>query len=184
MLSYFVHGFTSSNVLTPNYVLVLFITSVLATVWAIATVLAYYSTRHSAIFVSFIDMCFVAAFIAGVVELRAITKANCSDFTASDIYLDLGPFGSWGRSWGSEWATNVKKTCSMLKACFAFGIMNCLFFLFTSILALFIHRRHRKDRRHTSTSTHGHRHHHRRSGSHTSRRSQHSHQSGRRQPYV
>ncbi|KAI9884996.1 MAG: hypothetical protein M1823_003198 [Watsoniomyces obsoletus] len=191
MLAWFVRGFTSSNVLTPNYVLVLFITSVLATAWALGTLLMYHRTRHSAFFVSFVDFCFAAALIAGVVVLRRIGGEDCNNFAASGFYADLGPFGSWGSSWGSEWARNPNKTCAMLKACFAFSIMNIIFFFTTSFLALFIHRAHeKKEGRHEprGSSSHSGRHTHRRSNSHASHNSRHSrhshHHQSRREPFV
>jgi len=131
------------NLVTPNYILVLFITSVLAVVWSIATLFRRRSTRESAIFVSFIDLCFVGTFIASVVELRGIANASCTDFTTGPFYLSLGPFGYFGQTSNSPFAVDVNKTCSMLKACFAFGIMNCIFFFITSILLLFMHRQER-----------------------------------------
>ncbi|KAI9807951.1 MAG: hypothetical protein M1825_005257 [Sarcosagium campestre] len=177
MLAYFVQGFTKALQLTPNYVLVLFITSVLACVWAIFTLLAYHRTKHSAIFVSFIDLCFVGALIASVVELRGIANADCTNFQSDgQWYASLGPFGILG----PRASLNINKTCAMLKACFAFGIMNCIFFFFTAVLALFIHRRNRGE---VVKETHVHRHGHRR-GSHGSHRSHGSRHSSRRQYYV
>lgn len=123
----------SSNELTPTYILVLFITSVLAAAWAIATVVTYLRARHSALFVALVDLAFVGAFIAGVYELRGIAGSNCSNFTAGSFYLSLGPFGYYGRQSDSPWALHINKTCAMLKACFAFGIMNCIFFFITFV---------------------------------------------------
>ncbi|KAI9834413.1 MAG: hypothetical protein M1819_003024 [Sarea resinae] len=144
MLAWFVHGFQASNQLTPASILTLFIVSVLAAAWALATLFRYKSTKSSAHFVAFIDLCFVGAFIAAVYELRGIGKANCSHFSAGGFYVSLGPFGYFGRQSGSPWAVDVNKTCAMLKASWVFGIMNCIFFFLTSLLALLIHR-HVKD---------------------------------------
>src|SRR5579871_4084815 len=132
MLSWFVHGFVKNNALTPDFILVLFIVSVLALVWAVVTLLAYGFTKYNAHFVAFIDLCFVGAFIAGVYELRGITNADCANFanTANSIYIGLGPFGYLHGSVSYPYV-NFDKNCSMLKACFAFGIMNCFFFFFT-----------------------------------------------------
>jgi len=141
MLAWFVQGFTKANQLTPVYVLTLFIVSVLAAAWAIATLVRRKSTRESAIFVSFIDLCFVGAFIAGVYELRGITKQNCSSVSTNSqfgIYV-----GSGGASASSPYSVNFNKPCSMLKASFAFGIMNCIFFAITAFLLLFMHRKER-----------------------------------------
>jgi hypothetical protein len=119
---------------------------VLACAWAIATLLRLSSTRRSARFVSFIDLAFVGAFIAGVYELRGIGPANCSNFSTGDVYVNLGIFGYYGRqsSNGGQWSANVNKNCAMLKASWAFGIMNIIFFFITSVLA-FLLRRHEKE---------------------------------------
>ncbi|MCJ1373929.1 hypothetical protein MMC20_005159 [Loxospora ochrophaea] len=140
MLAYFVHIYASANQLTPNFVLVLFIVTVLATVWAIITALRRNSTRRSALFVAFIDLCFVGALIAGVYELRFIAKANCTNFTTTTVGASGDGFGIYG----TVPTANTNKQCAMLKASFAFGIMNILFFFMTSILALFLHR-HEKE---------------------------------------
>ncbi|KAK4692623.1 hypothetical protein P7C71_g4617, partial [Lecanoromycetidae sp. Uapishka_2] len=184
MLAYFVHIFTKANQLTPSYVLTLFIVSVLGAVWAIATLFRHKSTRDSAIFVSFIDLCFVGAFIAGVYELRGISNANCTSFTndGSGISVSLGTNGVSGNN---PFSVNTNKTCAMLKASFAFGIMNCIFFAITSVLLLFMHRnredvtvtRESYSRRRSHDSRRG----HSRSGSHSGR---HRSSSQRRNNYY
>ncbi|KAI4110177.1 MAG: hypothetical protein L6R37_000070 [Teloschistes peruensis] len=143
MLAYFVHQFEKQGLLTPNYVLVLFIVSVLAAAWAIATVFRRKSTRESSLFASFVDLCFVGAFIAGVYELRSIANASCSNFSA-DSRFSL-TIDNNGVSGSSPFHLNVNKNCAMLKASFAFGIMNCIFFAITAFLLLFMHR-NRDDR--------------------------------------
>lgn len=182
MLAYFVHQFESKNLLTPNSVLVLFIVSVLAAAWAIVTVFRRKSTRDSAIFVSFIDLAFVGAFIAGVYELRYIAKSDCTNFSA-DSHFSL-TINNNGVSGSSPFHLNTDKNCAMLKASFAFGIMNCIFFAITSFFLLFMHRK-REDkevvvkesyRRRSHDSRRG----HSRSGSGHHRRSHDS----RRQYYV
>jgi len=143
MLSWFVHGFQQNNQLTPDYILVLFIVSVLAAAWALVTMIRMSSTRRSALFVALIDLGFVGALIGAVVTMRGIANANCTDFSAGSWYVSLGPFGYYGRNSGSAYY-NINKTCSMLKASFAFGIINIIFFFITFILAMFLHR-HQRD---------------------------------------
>ena len=122
---------------------VLFITSVLGAVWAIATLFRRKSTRNSSYFVAFVDLCFVGAFIASVYELRGISSANCSSFAANnDFNVSLG---SNGFSGNSPFTASINKTCEMLKASFAFGIMNTIFFFITSFLLLFMHRTEEKE---------------------------------------
>jgi hypothetical protein len=136
MLSWFVHGFTEANQLTPTFILVLFIVSVLAGVWAVATLFAYQATKHNGRFVAFVDLVFVGALIAGVYELRGITDDNCATFGQGQphgIFLGLGIFGYVGVQTQSPWALHLDKNCSMLKASFALAIMNILFFFVTFV---------------------------------------------------
>lgn len=151
MLAYFVNGYVNANQLTPNYILVLFIVTTLAGAWALATLFRMDSVRRNAPFVAFIDLCFVGALIAGVYFLRDITQYNCVNLIGS--ITSSGQFGA-GSSSGSAYITwpninfngpdgNFDKTCAMLKASFAFGIMNCMFFAVTTLLASLIHRKER-----------------------------------------
>ncbi|KAK4955420.1 hypothetical protein LTR66_013453 [Elasticomyces elasticus] len=165
MLAYFVHGYVSSNQLTPDFILVLFITSVLAAAWAVATLVSYARARHSALFVALVDLGFLAALIASVVQLKGLAAASCSNFAAAPFYFNLGVFGYYGRQSNSPWASDAGKTCTMLKACFALAIMNILFFFFTFLLALLVARHHRRDNERVvvKREVHGSRHAHRRS---------------------
>ncbi|KAH8700257.1 hypothetical protein BGW36DRAFT_425087 [Talaromyces proteolyticus] len=169
MLAYFVHGFLDSNQLTPAYILVLFIVSTIAVFWCADTVIRFGSTKRSAAFVALIDLCFFGAFIAAVYELRFIAGADCSGWDTNTVSVSLGPFGSIVYT-GREY--NVNKTCAMLKASFALGIMEVVFFFLTAIFASFIFNHHRDDtvvretvvRRRSHSSRRGH-HHGRRSSS-------------------
>jgi hypothetical protein len=171
MLAYFVHIYASNNALTPTYILVLFIVSVLGAAWTIATLFTYHRSKRNARFVSFIDLCFVGALIAGVYELRGIAHENCSSLSTGAPYTIY--FGTGSATFDSLHFA-VSKQCAMLKASFAFGIMNCIFFFITSMLAFF-HGNTKEVRKDTYVrETHYSRHGHRRSGSHRSHRSSHS----------
>jgi len=179
MLAWFVHIYTVQNELTPSYILVLFIVSVLAAAWAIATLFTYHRARSNAYFVSFVDLCFVGAFIAGVYFLRGIGGANCTTLGTGQTHgISFGIFGS---ATFNGIGINVNKPCAMLKAAFAFGIMNCIFFFITALLALAVGRGEVGRKETYVRETHYARHGHRRSGSHRSHRSSHS---GRRRVYV
>jgi hypothetical protein len=136
MLSWFVHGFTIQGQLTPTAYLVLFIVSVLACFWALATILAYSATKHNGHFVAFVDFLFFGALIAGVYEMRGITDVSCASLTAGDthnIIVDLGIFGSFSGTETNPFALHLNKDCSMIKASFALGIMNVIFFFWTGV---------------------------------------------------
>jgi len=185
MLSYFVSLYNSANALTPDAILVLFIVSILACVWAIATLFTWHRTRTNGLFVAFIDLCFVGAFIGAVWALRGIQHDSCSSLTDVSYSASFGVLGSVTLG---GLGVSVDKTCALLKASWALGIMNCVMFFFTAVLSWLVsgRKRDREEvvvRRETHYSRHGGS---RRSGSHRSggsRRSEYS-QSGRRRAYV
>ena len=181
MLAYFVDGYRKANALTPDYILVLFIVSVLAAAWAVATLFTYHRSRNNSIFVAFVDLLFVGAFIGAVYALRAAAHWDCTNWSrGGSIASGSSSIGSFSVN-GVSVRTN--KTCAMLKSSWAFAIMNVLFFFFTACLAVLVGR---GDKGHNKTyvtkETHYSRHGHRRSGSHRSSHSR-SH-SGRRTAYV
>ncbi|KXT03636.1 hypothetical protein AC579_1590 [Pseudocercospora musae] len=176
MLGWFVHIYDSNNLLTPDYILVLFIVSVLALAWTVFTTINYLRARHDALFVAVVDLGFVGAFIGGVVVLRFIADQNCSNFHVGNSYLSV----------------SFNKQCAMLKASWALSIINIIAFFVTFLLALLVHRNHRDDDAVVLKRTyHSSRHGHRRSGSRArsrdyhdgSRRSTHR-SSSRRRYYV
>ncbi|KAI4605580.1 hypothetical protein J4E83_010573 [Alternaria metachromatica] len=157
MLAWFVDWYNSRNLLTPTSILVLFIVSVLGAVWALGTLFLYTRAKHSAKFVAFIDLLFMGAFIGAVYALRGIADADCTNFSRRGAYsADLGIATISGTGFGVD----TNRQCAMLKASWAFGIMNIIFFFITSILALLVHRHHRNDRvvvkREVHRSRHGH----------------------------
>ncbi|KAH6615726.1 hypothetical protein B0J18DRAFT_413080 [Chaetomium sp. MPI-SDFR-AT-0129] len=177
MLAWFVNLHLESNVMTPTYILVMFIVSVLALAWAIFTLFSYHRSSANAQFVAFIDLAFFGALIAGVYYLRFIARADCASISpGSSVDFDFGILS--GRVSGID--VNVNKTCSMLKASFALGIMNVVFFFITAILA-WIHGDHavKTERRYVETRrrshSRGHSHSRRSHSGHRSRRSSHSH---------
>ena len=123
ILGWFVHQYNKANQLTPVYILVMFIVAVLALAWAFFTVISYLRARHDALFVAFVDLLFVGAFIAAVVVLRGIAHTNCGN-------LNAGVTTS-----GSYFKYNVNKTCALLKASFALGIIDTIAFFVTLVSA-------------------------------------------------
>ena len=134
---------SNQNQLTPDYILVLFIVSTLASVWALVTLFKMDSVRRNAPFVAFIDLCFFGAFIAGVYFLRGINAYNCINITSSTgggvtvngdtviiTGINFSPFG-----------VTSNNTCAMLKSSFALGIISVINFFNTAILAYILHRR-------------------------------------------
>jgi len=182
MLAYFVDGYRKQNALTPDFILVLFIVSVLAAAWAVATLFTYHRSRNNSHFVAFVDLLFVGAFIGAVYTMRDVARWDCTNVSrGGSIFSASGSAGSININ-GLSFNTN--KNCAMLKAAFAFGIMNCVFFFITAILALLVGRGHEKPRTTYVKETHyTTRHGHRRGSSHSHHSSRRSH-SGHRRAYV
>lgn len=183
MLGWFVAGYSEVNSLTPTSILVLFIVSTLALPWALFTLFSYARTSRNANFVSLIDALFFGALIAGVYFLRGIASADCTDVTfgSDDWTVGLGDIQVTGPGVDIDWRTN--KRCAMLKASFAFAIINIVLFFFTAIFA-FSHGGgfgdHEETHYRSRGGHHSDRHSHRRSHS----GSRHSHHSTSRRAYV
>lgn len=121
MLAWFVHGFVENNQLTPAYILVMFIVSVIALAWAVFTLVDYLRARHDALFVALFDLGLVGALIAGVYYLRVPGTTNCNNF-------DVNSFNT-----GFYVNVSFNKTCTMLKASFALGIIAIVAFFITFV---------------------------------------------------
>ncbi|RMY27173.1 hypothetical protein D0866_10331, partial [Hortaea werneckii] len=119
MLAWFVHQYVEANQLTPATILVMFIVSVIALAWAVFTTIDYLRARHDAFFVALFDLGLVGALIAGVYYLRGPGTTDCNNFSTgiagTVVYLNL----------------NINKTCTMLKASFALGIIAIIAFFVT-----------------------------------------------------
>ncbi|KAJ5185127.1 hypothetical protein N7491_007001 [Penicillium cf. griseofulvum] len=184
MLAYFVNGYLKANELTPPYILVLFIVSVIAIFWALDTLIRFSTTKRSAIFVAFVDMIFFGAFIASVYQLRFIANADCASWHGGSVWISLGPFGSYGQRTDNPLSLDINKTCAMLKASFAIGIMETAFFFWTALLALFLHRSNDKRTVVKETTTVRRRSHSSRRGHGSGSHSRHRSSSRRPAPYV
>ncbi|RYP93275.1 hypothetical protein DL770_000650 [Monosporascus sp. CRB-9-2] len=158
MLAYFVHAFVEANRLTPNLYLVTFIVSVLALAWALWTLLSYHRSSANARAVGLVDLLFVGAFIGAAYSMRAMAHADCGQVRAGDpTAISFGIFGS--ATVNTSYSAALDRACAMLKACFAFDIMNAITFFVTAVLA-WMHgdRLSSDDRKSYNRETHYHRH--------------------------
>ncbi|CEJ88380.1 hypothetical protein VHEMI04704 [[Torrubiella] hemipterigena] len=178
MLAWFINIFVGYNALTPNPILIIFIVSVIALTWAVFTLFTYHRSSHNALFVSFVDALILGALIAATYFISPIRLAQCDDANPRKYWANFVG-GDQITGLGYEWG--YSKPCNMLKACFAFGIMNCLMFGFTSFVAwmhgdkivIVEERRHHHPRNHSRR--HSHRGSRSRSGDSRYSRSEHSH---------
>jgi hypothetical protein len=165
-----IHVYIRNNALTPTYILVLFIVAVLGTGWAIYTLFSYHRSHTNARFVAFVDLCFIGSLIGAVYQLRFIEHQPCGSATP-DAFWNI----SFPTATGTD-SLSPQKTCGLLKGSFALGIMNCLLFPITAILAYLIggKKKNKREKEVVVEETHYSRHGHRRSNSHRSHRSGHS----------
>ncbi|KOS22050.1 hypothetical protein ESCO_002285 [Escovopsis weberi] len=130
MLGWLVTVFNNYNALTPDPVLILFIVSLLALTWAVLTLFSYQSSSHNASLVALVDLLFVGAFIGGVFALRGIRHADCDHPTPPTYWTAHVPgVADADIPWG------LRKPCAMLKASWAFAIINCLMWPVTAFAA-------------------------------------------------
>ena len=91
----------------------------------------------------------MGALIAGAYFLRGVTNTDC--VSASGGFSSSGGVSSSGNTVYinpididyAPYSINANKTCTMLKASFAFAITNCIFFFNSAVIAMFLHRRER-----------------------------------------
>lgn len=123
MLSSIVHNYVSHNFLAPAFVLVLFIVVVIASVWVFLTLILYGIARHNGYLIALIDLLIFGGLIGGVVVLGPVAGLSCSSPNLqSPIYLqsayEVYQFGTF---------------CGLLKASFAFAIIDILLFFCTIV---------------------------------------------------
>lgn len=119
ILAYFVDRILSVNASAqvPNEILVLFIVSILATAWAIITLMMYRRMGWAPLWIALIDLGFFGALIAGVVILAPwVRHTDCINV-----------------SWEGGVAAN--KECSMYKAAWALAIIDIILFFFSAVSA-------------------------------------------------
>jgi tryptophan-rich sensory protein len=139
MLAYFVHKFRKQHTDAPVEILILFITALIATGWAIVSFFQFHRSRTISLIVFVMDMLIYGTFVAGVVLLRYVKDSDCAAFSAP-----VG--GKWGDhdwSWdnGSGWDVSFKKSCMLLKASWILAIVDTVLFFISSIVALMIYHR-------------------------------------------
>jgi len=133
MFGWMTHLYSSNNELTPTNILVLFIVSVLALFWVLATTLFYQRSKQESLIISLADVGIMAGFIAGVVLLRNAANSNCNVGDTMGRILsstDSGLFYHYG--------VPTSKACSLLKAGFALGIIEILQFAWTAVSLTFV----------------------------------------------
>lgn len=77
MLAWFVNVLVAHNALTPDALLILFITAVLALAWAVGSLFSYHRSSSNARFVALVDLAVFGTLVAAVYEMRAIADADC-----------------------------------------------------------------------------------------------------------
>ena len=142
MLAWFVHQYTKNDQSPPAEYLVLFIASLIATLWALISFFQFHHSIGISIIVFVVDMLILGGLIAGVILLRDVRKNDCTSFSAPIG----GTYGNQSWTWdnGQGWDVSFKKTCMMEKSVWALGIVNCVLWFISALLALMIYRRNER----------------------------------------
>ncbi|KAF8442741.1 hypothetical protein BGX38DRAFT_1067915, partial [Terfezia claveryi] len=142
MLAWFVHQYDKNSQSTPAEILVLFIASLAGTAWALVSFFQFHHSIGLSLLVFVMDMVILGGLIAGVVFLRSVRNQDC---TVVSVPITV-TWGDHSSSWdnGRGWDISFKKSCMMLKAAWALGIVDCVLFFISALLALFIYRRNER----------------------------------------
>ncbi|KAF8429046.1 hypothetical protein EV426DRAFT_206771 [Tirmania nivea] len=142
MLAWFVHQYDRDSQPIPAEILVLFIASLVGTAWGLVSFFQFHHSIGISILVFVMDMVILGGLIAGVVFLRRIRNQEC---TAVSVPFQIS-WGDYYLTWdnGNGWDISFRKSCMMLKSAWALGIVNCVLFFITALLALFIYRRNER----------------------------------------
>jgi len=137
MLSYLANGYVDQYLRVPTMIILLLIVSVFAALWVAITLLPWSRARRNGALVAFIDLVIFGLLIASVYQMRGLTLWNCKYAGEGDsqlISLGLVEYvGHMDYGYFPE-SLPIVKTCSMLKASFAFGIMSVVFFFWTLVI--------------------------------------------------
>ncbi|PWW80097.1 hypothetical protein C7212DRAFT_305742 [Tuber magnatum] len=135
----------------PSGILCLFITALLASIWSFCVLITSMRARNTALWMTFFDICFMAALIAGVALLSNIANAECVVApVATVIYTTDGQkvWQSGGNKNGTDdgiWHND--DNCSLVKAAWGLGVTNIILFFITAILAAVVYRRNEEEGR-------------------------------------
>jgi len=117
MLGYFMHPYVQANQTASTWLLLMFIISVIGCAWCLLTLFQFHRSYIHSLVVLVVDIVFFACFIAGVVLMDFVKNWNCVS------------------------GLHVKKTCTMHKVTWVFGIINIILFFVTAVFAWQLHHR-------------------------------------------
>jgi len=137
MLGYFMHPYVQANQTASTWLLLMFIISVIGCAWCLLTLFQFHRSYIHSLVVLVVDIVFFACFIAGVVLMDFVKNWNCVSGSAP-VGVQLGDNNY---SAGNNWSLHVKKTCTMLKVTWVFGIINIILFFVTAVFAWQLHHR-------------------------------------------
>lgn len=137
LLAYFVSKYDKANQTPPAEILVLFIVAIIATVWALFTLIQSKRFGVLTLLTALVDLAITGGFIAGIYLLRGVRNADCVGGSAP---ISIS-FGDNTASAGNSWGVRVSKHCAMFKASWALAILNCILFFFTALFAAHIYKR-------------------------------------------
>lgn len=137
MLGYFIDPYVQNKTTAPDWLMLMFIISVIGAAWCILTLFQFHRSYIHSLFVLVIDIAFFACFIAGVVLMDFVKDYDCVDAS-----VPVGvQIGDNNYSAGDRWSFSAKKNCIMLKVSWVFGIINIILFFVTAVFAWQLHRR-------------------------------------------
>jgi len=135
ILAWFVDAYQPAT--PPDRILFLFIVALLATVWALFTLIIYRRLHWTPLYIAVIDLCFFGVFIAGLVLLApSVKNTDCVNWRGEGITYNGNGSGSF-----SAGRVTADKQCMMLKSAWGLSILDTILFFLTAVLAAHVWHR-------------------------------------------
>lgn len=162
LLASIISDYNSESANTPGKVLLLFIVSLLASVWSFCVLLTVLRARNSALWIVLWDVVAMGLLIAAVVATAGIVNTNCTSIPATTAALPLTEYADAngnllpgrrdaaadlpvGRDGTVFWS--ARNHCGLLRPAWDLAIANIFLFFISALLALVIWRQNEDEER-------------------------------------
>jgi len=137
-----VAAYNDQNIKIPGGIICLFVTTLLASIWAFCILITTLRARNTALWIAFWDIVAMAILIAGVAT-TARMENTCATVPITTIVVnsDGQQVSSSSNNNGSDPVMSTAQECALLKAAWGLAIANIFFFFITALLAFLIYRK-------------------------------------------
>jgi len=145
MMAAIVAAYNDHTLKTPGGIICLFVTTLLASIWAFCILITTMRAKNTALWIAFWDIVAMGILIAGVAT-TANTANTCSAVSTTIVVDSNGQTVSTNTTSrnGGDVVTNNSQDCGLLKAAWGLAIANIIFFVITAALAIVIYQKNKE----------------------------------------